>query len=164
MRHCVLSAPAPLTHYFLGGSDECVKRLKEFFLKQNPAVKIVGARNGFFNSEQEPAIVEEINSLSPDFIWVGLGTPKQQTWIHNHKDHIDRGILLAVGFAFDVNAGMKPDAPSWMQRCGIGWLYRMCSEPRRLATRYVHYNSLFLFFLFWDALRGRGWRSAKLPG
>ena len=59
---------------------------------------------------------EEINRLSPDFIWVGLGTPKQQAWIHQHKAQIKRGVMLGVGFAFDANAGMKPDAPNSMQR------------------------------------------------
>src|SRR5579872_4903319 len=122
MRHCVLSAPAPLTHYFLGGNDECVRRLKEFFLKENPAIKIVGTRNGFFKPDNESEIINEINSLSPDFIWIGLGTPKQQAWIQKYKPQIHRGVVLAVGFAFDVNAGMKRDAPAWMQRLGLTWI------------------------------------------
>lgn len=155
MRHCMLKSVAPFTHYFLGGSAECVGRLQEFFLKQNPALKIIGARNGYFKAEQEQQILDEINQLSPDFIWVGLGTPKQQAWIHAYKRRIKRGIILAVGFAFDVNSGMKPDAPLWMQRIGLTWLFRLASEPRRLAARYFKHNSLFLLYLFWDGLRGR---------
>jgi N-acetylglucosaminyldiphosphoundecaprenol N-acetyl-beta-D-mannosaminyltransferase len=155
MRKCVLSSPVPWTHYFLGGSDLCVERLKEFFLKQNPKIQIVGARNGYFKKEQDAEIIAEINRLSPDFVWLGLGTPKQQAWIHEHKSEIRRGIVLAVGFAFDVNAGLKPDAPAWMQRAGLTWVFRMCSEPRRLVQRYFKYNSLFLFYLFWDGLFGR---------
>ncbi|MGI9172835.1 MAG: WecB/TagA/CpsF family glycosyltransferase, partial [Chthoniobacterales bacterium] len=84
---------------------------------------------------------------------VGLGTPKQQEWIHRHKVKIPRGLLLAVGFAFDVNAGMKKDAPAWMQRVGLTWVFRAWSEPRRLLTRYLRYNSLFLYYLAHDALR-----------
>ena len=99
--------------------------------------------------------MDEINHLSPDFIWVGLGTPKQQDWIHRNKQHIKRGVVLAVGFAFDVNAGTKPDAPAWMQRLGLTWVYRMASEPRRLVSRYIRYNTLFLWYLLWDGVRGK---------
>jgi len=158
MRECILGSPGPFTHYFLGGNDECVTRLQQFFRKQNPQIQIVGARNGYFKPEDEPGIVEEINRLAPDFIWVGLGTPKQQEWVHRHKGKIRRGIVLAVGFAFDVNAGMKPDAPLWMQRYGLTWLHRLASEPFRLGPRYVRHNSRFLFYLFWDGLRGRAWK------
>ena len=99
--------------------------------------------------------MREINSLSPDFIWIGLGTPKQQAWIHRHKASIKRGVILAVGFAFDVNAGTKADAPAWMQRRGLTWMFRILSEPRRLLGRYLRYNTLFLFYLAKEAFAGR---------
>jgi N-acetylglucosaminyldiphosphoundecaprenol N-acetyl-beta-D-mannosaminyltransferase len=159
MRHCIVNTPAPFTHYFLGGSNECVSKLVAFFQGQNPRVKIIGTRNGYFKPADEEAIIEEINRLSPDFIWVGLGTPKQQDWIRRCRDRIHRGALLAVGFAFDVNAGTKPDAPMWMQRLGLTWVFRMASEPRRLLFRYLKYNFLFLFYLVWDGVRGRAWSS-----
>jgi N-acetylglucosaminyldiphosphoundecaprenol N-acetyl-beta-D-mannosaminyltransferase len=112
-------------------------------------------RHGYFESGEEPSIVEEINRLSPDFVWVGLGTPKQQEWICRTQSRLRRGVIFAVGFAFDVNAGMKCDAPLWMQRTGTTWLFRLLHEPRRLGPRYLRYNSLFLFYLLWDGLRGR---------
>jgi N-acetylglucosaminyldiphosphoundecaprenol N-acetyl-beta-D-mannosaminyltransferase len=155
MRYCLVNSPASFTHYFLGGSEECIGKLRAFFLKQNPDLKIIGVRNGYFKPDEEQQIVDEVNRLSPNFIWIGLGTPKQQAWIHKYKRRINCGIVLAVGFAFDVNAGMKPDAPLGMQRLGLTWLFRICSEPRRLAARYFKYNSLFLFYLFWDGLRGQ---------
>jgi len=71
-------------------------------------------------------------------------------------------VTLTVGFAFDVNAGMKPDAPAWMQRLGLTWVFRLASEPRRLAGRYLRYNFLFLWYLLTD--RGRGKRLGKVPG
>ena len=157
MRHCVLASPAPFSHYFLGGSPECLTRLTASFSARNPDLRIIGSRSGYFDAAQEPRIVEEINRLSPDFIWVGLGTPKQQAWIHTYKPQIKRGAILAVGFAFDVNAGMKPDAPSWMQRAGLTWAFRLLSEPQRLGPRYFRYNCLFLSYLLWDGLRGRAW-------
>jgi len=158
MRECLLASPAPFTHYFLGGNEECVSRLQQSFLKQNPNIKIVGARNGYFKREDEPQILDEINRLSPDFIWIGLGTPKQQDWVFRNKSKIKRGIVLAVGFAFDVNAGTKPDAPLWMQRYGLTWVHRLASEPMRLGPRYVRNNSQFLFYLLLDGLRGKAWK------
>jgi N-acetylglucosaminyldiphosphoundecaprenol N-acetyl-beta-D-mannosaminyltransferase len=157
MRHCLLASSAPFTHYFLGGSEECLRRLKDLFLQKDPALQIIGCRNGYFNPQQEPEILAEINRLSPDFIWVGLGTPKQHAWIDRHKSKIGRGVLLAVGFAFDVNAGTKPDAPLWMQSRGLTWLFRLLSEPLRLGPRYLRFNLLFLLYLIWDGVRGRAW-------
>jgi N-acetylglucosaminyldiphosphoundecaprenol N-acetyl-beta-D-mannosaminyltransferase len=164
MRQCVPACPAPFTHYFLGGSNECLGRLKQVFLKQNPKVQIVGCRHGYFNLHEEGEIQEEIRRLSPDFIWVGLGTPKQQAWIERNREHIPRGVFLAVGFAFDVNAGTKPDAPLWMQRLGLTWVFRILAEPRRLGPRYLKHNSLFLFYLLWDGLRRRAWACGRRPG
>ena len=155
MRHCLLNSPAPITHYFLGGSADCLTKLQAVFRAANPAIQIVGARDGYFKRADEPAILDEINRLAPDFIWVGLGTPKQQEWIQRNQAGLRRGIVLAVGFAFDVNAGTKSDAPPWMQRRGLTWLYRLAKEPLRLGPRYVRFNSLFLFYLLWDGLRGR---------
>jgi N-acetylglucosaminyldiphosphoundecaprenol N-acetyl-beta-D-mannosaminyltransferase len=161
MRHCLLSSPAPFTHYLLGGSDECLNRLKEVLVRADPHVQVVGSRNGYFEPEQEQEILLEINRLSPDFIWVGLGTPKQQAWIKKYREKISRGVILAVGFAFDVNAGTKPDAPGWMQKWGLTWVFRLWSEPLRLGPRYLRYNLLFLFYLVWDGLRGRAWSGRK---
>ncbi len=122
-------------------------------MKHQPLLKIVGSHHGYFRTEEEDEIVAEINHLSPDFIWIGLGTPKQQDWIHRRKGEIERGILLAVGFAFDVNAGSKKDAPDWMQRLGLTWLFRIIREPRRLLRRYLKYNTLFLYYLVREKLR-----------
>jgi N-acetylglucosaminyldiphosphoundecaprenol N-acetyl-beta-D-mannosaminyltransferase len=152
MRCLFTQTPAPYKHYLLGGSPECLTRLQQRLLTIQPALRVVGARHGYFRADEEDDIVREINRLSPDFIWVGLGTPKQQEWIYRNKSRIHRGVIFAVGFAFDVNAGSKPDAPEWMQRAGLTWLFRLLSEPRRLAVRYLRYNTLFVFYLCKDAL------------
>ena len=167
MRRFLETAPAGFTHYLLGGSAGCGARLREVFTRLNPNVKFVGSfhgrcgPDGVLEAAAETEVLEEINRLSPDFIWIGFGTPKQQAWTRRHKQLIRRGVILTVGFAFDVNAGMKPDAPPWMQRYGLTWLYRLCSEPRRLGARYFKWNSLFLFYLFWDGLRGRAWKKSE---
>ena len=158
MKYCITRSPKPFTHYFLGGSETCLERLKRAFETWQPEAQIVGMRNGYFKEEESASIVQEINRLAPDFIWVGLGTPKQQAWIHHHKDQIERGLLLAVGFAFDVNAGTKPDAPMWMQNMGLAWLFRMFSEPKRLFGRYLYYNFMFLFFIASGLIKGNAWK------
>jgi N-acetylglucosaminyldiphosphoundecaprenol N-acetyl-beta-D-mannosaminyltransferase len=130
----------------------------------NPGIKFVGSfhgkcqTDGILEGAAEQEVIAEINRLSPDFIWVGFGTPKQQAWVKRHKHLIRRGVILTVGFAFDVNAGMKPDAPAWMQRLGLTWVFRLASEPRRLAGRYLRYNLLFLWYL----LTGRGKHGPQL--
>ena len=163
MRQFLAATSAEFTHYLLGGSERCGTQLRAVFGKLNPGLQFVGAFHGKCQSDgrmegaADEKVIKEINRLSPDFIWVGFGTPKQQAWVKRYKPRLRRGVILTVGFAFDVNAGMKPDAPAWMQRLGLTWVYRLGSEPRRLASRYVRYNSLFLFYLLRDGLRGRAW-------
>ena len=163
-KYCLLHSPAGLKHYFIGGSGPCGVELRRIFESANPALQIAGSFHGQIGPEGrlqdiDQALIDEINRLSPDFIWVGLGAPKQENWIHHHKAKIVRGVILSVGQAFDVNAGLRRDAPEWMQRIGLTWLFRLASEPRRLAGRYVRYNSLFLLYVFWDGLRGRLFRN-----
>ena len=154
MEKCVPASREPFTHYFLGGNQETLDKLVEVFRSKGDDIKIVGSHHGYFGREEDDAICAEINELSPDFIWVGLGTPLQQKWIALNKAKIRRGIVLAVGFAFDVNAGTKKDAPPVFQKLGLTWLFRLCCEPRRLFGRYLKYNTLYLWFLFRQLLPG----------
>jgi len=164
MRECLSRTGPEFTHYLLGGSAECGARLRELFQRLNPSIQFVGGFHGMCSKEgilegpYEESVIEEINRISPDFIWVGFGTPKQQAWLKRHKHLIRRGVILTAGFAFDVNAGTKPDAPFWMQRLGLTWLFRLASEPRRLLRRYLKYNTLFLYYLVRDAI----WRGSAL--
>jgi N-acetylglucosaminyldiphosphoundecaprenol N-acetyl-beta-D-mannosaminyltransferase len=159
---CIRGTPAPFSHYFLGGSEECLERLLANVRRLQPDVFIAGAHHGFFSDADDARIVEEINRISPDFIWVGMGTPRQQVWIHRHRSAIRRGVLMAVGFAFDVNAGTKKDAPAWLGRLGLTWFYRILREPRRLFWRYAKFNTIFLWFLAWQYL-GRLFGKGKPP-
>jgi N-acetylglucosaminyldiphosphoundecaprenol N-acetyl-beta-D-mannosaminyltransferase len=144
------SCPPEMTHYLVGGTEECGRKFRMRMLEMNPTLQFVGSTHGHCTIEgvldDDSAVLADIKEKRPDFIWVGLGTPKQYGWINRIKPHLDRGVLLAVGFAFDVNAGMKPDAPLWMQRAGLTWVYRMISEPRRLIGRYLKWNTLFLWY------------------
>lgn len=143
----IRNGDASLTHYFLGGSQDCLDKLLEQVRALRPELKIVGSRNGYFKAADDDGIIANINAVRPDLVWVGLGTPKQQEWISANKDRIQAGALLAVGFAFDVNAGTKDDAPRWLGPLGLTWLYRLVKEPRRLWKRYLYYNSVFLLKL-----------------
>ena len=143
----IRNGDASLTHYFLGASQECLDLLLQKLTVIRPDLKVVGSHNGYFKEPDEQLILESINAAKPDLLWVGLGTPKQQEWISRSKDHLKTGVVLAVGFAFDVNAGTKKDAPSWMGPLGLTWLYRLACEPKRLWRRYFYYNSVFLLKL-----------------
>lgn len=153
LAHAILATASATRHYFLGGSAHCLEQLLLSIRRQNPDLTIAGSRDGYFGTSQNEEIVADILAADPDFIWVGLGTPKQQEWIDANKSRFPRGVILAVGFAFDVNAGTKKDAPRILQRLGLTWLYRLLSEPRRLFVRYTKYNSLFLWHVIKQFLK-----------
>jgi N-acetylglucosaminyldiphosphoundecaprenol N-acetyl-beta-D-mannosaminyltransferase len=100
---------------------------------------------GAVSPEQDEAMVAEINAARPDIVWVGLSTPKQERWMAAHVGRIAAPVMVGVGAAFDFLSGDKPQAPGWMQRNGLEWLFRMATEPRRLAGRYLRNNPAFLF-------------------
>lgn len=145
MDHFFRHGDTSVTHYLLGASQECLDALKSKLQQIQPGCRIVGTHNGYFDATREPAISADINRCNPDLVWVGLGTPKQQEWIDRNKHLLDCRAILAVGFAFDVIAGTKKDAPAWIGRIGLLWLHRLLSEPRRLWKRYLVYNSIFLY-------------------
>ena len=99
-------------------------------------------------AKEEPSVIAAINALQPDIIWVGLGTPKQDYWLAQHRHLLNAPVLVAVGAAFDMLSGSIPQAPPWMQRSGLEWLFRLRQEPRRLAFRYLVYNPLFVLHVF----------------
>lgn len=148
MNRCLRNSPPHIKHYFLGGSEDCLADLIKETKRLNPHLNICGSHHGYFIPDEWPRVLEQINASAPDIIWVGLGTPKQQEFTAWAKDKLRQGWLLNVGFAFDVNAGRKSDAPRWMQSVGLTWLHRLASEPKRLAPRYAKFNSLFLLYAF----------------
>jgi len=95
--------------------------------------------------EEDAGIVERINAAQPDIVWVGLGAPKQEYWMAAHQGRIAAPVMIGVGAAFDFHAGLKRQAPLWMQRSGLEWLFRLLSEPRRLWKRYLINNPWFVW-------------------
>jgi N-acetylglucosaminyldiphosphoundecaprenol N-acetyl-beta-D-mannosaminyltransferase len=145
-----MCARAPQTghrHYFYGGSSRVVEAMVSCLVKRFAGITIAGYRSPPFRPltpEEDAADIRAINEARPDYVWVGLGMPKQDKWIVQHLGKIEAAALLGVGAAFDFIAGTKPRAPLWMQRSGLEWLFRLMTEPRRLAYRYLIYNTIFV--------------------
>lgn len=163
MDHALRNSPGDVTHFLLGGSERCGDLLREKYGKLNPDLRIVGSYHGKCDDRgsfgaEDGRVLESLRTLKPDLIWVGLGAPKQERCIMTNKKRLEHGVLMALGQAFDVNAGLRKDAPKWMQKLGLTWLYRMASEPRRLVGRYLRHNTEFLFYLTVDGIRGRIFR------
>jgi N-acetylglucosaminyldiphosphoundecaprenol N-acetyl-beta-D-mannosaminyltransferase len=156
---CARSAERGHRHYFYGGSPRVVERLVARLAQRYPGLIVAGYRSPPYRAlteEEDAADVAAINDARPDFVWVGLGMPKQEKWIAAHVGRIHATALLGVGAAFDFHAGTKPRAPRWIQRSGFEWLFRLASEPRRLAHRYVIDNSIFIAHAVRQLM---GWKS-----
>jgi N-acetylglucosaminyldiphosphoundecaprenol N-acetyl-beta-D-mannosaminyltransferase len=150
--------PLGRTHFFFGGApgvpEELARRLGEAY----PGLKVVGTMSPPFReptAEEEEELVAEINAAKPDYVWVGLGAPKQDLWVASHRERLEASALLAVGAAFDFHSGRRRRAPHWMQRTGTEWLFRLLMEPRRLASRYTVVNARFLWLVLKEGLRRR---------
>lgn len=140
------------TSFFYGGKEGIPELLAEKLQERYPGLKVVGTYSPPFRpltAEEDDAVVEMINGAAPDLVWVGLSTPKQERWMADHVDRLNAAALLGVGAAFDIHAGVLPQAPRWMQRSGLEWLYRLGREPRRLWKRYAVNNPRFV----WAILR-----------
>ena len=129
-------------HYFYGGASGVADRLIERLSAQCPGLQIAGALSHPFRPitlEEDREIISQINESHADIIWVGLGSPKQEIWMHAHLGRITAPVMVGVGAAFDFLSGNKPQAPAWMQRSGLEWLFRFAHEPKRLWPRYRQY-------------------------
>jgi N-acetylglucosaminyldiphosphoundecaprenol N-acetyl-beta-D-mannosaminyltransferase len=147
MAMCEIAAQRRHRHFFYGGSTGACENLVLRLTQRFPGLVVAGYRSPPFRpltDQEDEADVAAINETRPDFVWVGLGMPKQEKWMAQHVGKIDAAALLGVGAAFDFLSGEKPRAPRWMQRSGFEWLFRLISEPRRLAHRYLVDNSIFI--------------------
>lgn len=133
-------------HFFYGSTNETLDKLRVEINKKYPEAKIVGMYSPPFRpmtEEEDLQIIEVINNVKPDFIWIGLGAPKQEQWMANHQGKV-HGFMIGVGAAFDYLAGNIQRAPEWMQKNNLEWLYRLMQDPARLFKRYLVTNSKFL--------------------
>ncbi len=130
--------------YFLGTTNNSLQKAVNKLQKRFPKLKIVGYHSGFFDAEEEGKIIREINLKKPTMVIVGMGTPRQEKWIANHKDKLNTKVLWVVGALFDVISGQLPRAPIFWQRLGLEWAYRLYQEPTRLWERYTFGNLEFI--------------------
>jgi N-acetylglucosaminyldiphosphoundecaprenol N-acetyl-beta-D-mannosaminyltransferase len=132
-----------------GGHPKRMPFLQEKLLERFPRLIVVFAESPPFRpltEEEDQEVVGRMNAARPDLIWVGLGCPKQERWMAEHSSRI-RGVMFGVGAAFDFHCGMLRQAPSWTQRMGLEWAFRLACEPRRLFKRYATTNPLFVLLL-----------------
>ena len=144
---CRVAADRGWTSYFYGAKQGVPEMLARRLQERFPGLKVVGSYSPPFRDltdEEQLEIIDRINEASPDLVWVGLSTPKQERWVASHIGKLNAAALLAVGAAFDIHAGKLRQAPRWMQRSGLEWLYRLYREPRRLLRRYLRNNPRFV--------------------
>ncbi len=152
-----LSEEKGYRHYFYGSTQETLDALREKLSRKYPKMKIAGMYSPPFRpmtEEEDREAVERINAAKPDFIWVGLGAPKQEKWMAEHEGRLS-GVMLGVGAGFDFHAGTVKRAPKWMQEICMEWLYRIGQDPKRLLVRYLDTNFSFVFDLMKEGLKGK---------
>lgn len=116
---------------FLGGQPGVAEEARSRVQKQFNGIKITGAYHGYYSPDYEEVLLQEINIKAPDVLFVGMGVPKQEKWIHKYKSELYSGVCIAVGGSFDVLAGRVKRAPKIFQRLGLEWLYRLITQPWR---------------------------------
>ena len=149
-----ISAKKRYRHYFYGSTEQTLEKLYQKLNEQYPGIQIAGMYSPPFRpmtEEEDAAVIERINQTEPDFVWVGLGAPKQEKWMAAHQGSV-KGFMVGVGAGFDYFAGNIERAPKWMQNSNLEWVYRLLQDPRRLFSRYWHTNTKFIWNAF---LRGK---------
>ncbi len=145
---CERSQASGHKHFLYGGADGVAELLAARLTERFPALRIAGTYTPPFRAltaEEDADVVARINVSGADIVWVGLSTPKQEKWMAAHLGRLRAPVMIGVGAAFDFHAGLKSQAPQWMQRSGLEWLYRLVTEPRRLGRRYLVNNPAFIW-------------------
>jgi N-acetylglucosaminyldiphosphoundecaprenol N-acetyl-beta-D-mannosaminyltransferase len=151
---CKQSLHTGARHYFFGGAEGIADRLAARLSLRFPGLAVAGTYCPPFRPltpAEDERLVDTINAANADIVWVGLSTPKQERWMAAHVSRLRAPVLVGVGAAFDFHAGVKRQAPRWMQQNGLEWCFRLASEPRRLGRRYLINNPAFV----WSVARAR---------
>lgn len=144
-------------HFLLGGRASTLEKLTTSFATRFPGCTIAGTYSppfGDWPADEFERVCQMIRNSGANLIWVGLGCPKQEHWIARHKNQLPPGVYFGIGAAFAFHAGEVKQSPPALQKLGLEWAYRLAMEPRRLFKRYFTYNSLFLYHLLRDHMRG----------
>jgi N-acetylglucosaminyldiphosphoundecaprenol N-acetyl-beta-D-mannosaminyltransferase len=144
---CAWSETSGARHFFYGGAEGVAELLAGKLKTKFPKLTVAGTFTPPFRrltEEETLRLQAQVAAAKPDILWVGLSTPKQEKFMAEFLPRLDATLMVGVGAAFDFHSGRVRQAPRWMQRSGLEWFYRLCSEPRRLARRYFRNNPLFL--------------------
>ena len=136
--------------FFLGSSESTLKKIRERAKEEYPNVKIHTYSPPFrieFSQIENQIMIDEINEVKPDTLFVGMTAPKQEKWAYNHFEELEVGHVCCIGAVFDFYAGTVKRAPQWMIQIGMEWLYRLISEPRRMWRRYIIGNTKFIWHI-----------------
>ncbi len=150
---CDWSRQKNYKHFLYGGADGVASELKQRLEEKFPGLKIAGTYTPPFralNATEEAELIRTVGELKPDILWVGLSTPKQERFMAQYGSKLATTLLFGVGAAFDFHAGRVRQAPRWMQRSGLEWLFRLGCEPKRLWKRYLKNNPVFAWKIFWQ--------------
>ncbi|MFZ1701748.1 MAG: WecB/TagA/CpsF family glycosyltransferase [Pyrinomonadaceae bacterium] len=157
LRVCADAAKQGLGLYLYGSQEEVLEKFASNLTKRFPSIMISGSQPSRFrqvSADEQIEIADTIRKSGASIVLVGLGCPRQETWVFENRDLIGMP-MLAVGAAFDFHAGTVPQAPAWCQKSGLEWLYRFIQEPRRLWRRYAYLNPLYLFLVVLQMTRLR---------
>lgn len=145
---CQQAALHGLSVFLLGGDPGTAAAAAEVMRQRHPALQVAGTYCPDYGFERDPdqcrAAVEVVRRAAPDILFVGLGSPKQEQWIADHRHEFGARLSIGVGISFSFACGQVTRAPRWMQRMGLEWLHRLAQEPRRLARRYLIDDALFV--------------------
>jgi N-acetylglucosaminyldiphosphoundecaprenol N-acetyl-beta-D-mannosaminyltransferase len=160
LRYCAVCAERGRRVWLYGGRDQgSLAQLALSLRRRFPGIQIVGGYSPPFEAlraEEESFVVDQINEIQPDVVWVGIGVPKQEKWMARMRDRLEVPVMCGVGAAFDFHSGRVPMAPAWMQQRGLEWVYRTAHEPRRLLPRYLKTNPRFVLGVGRQYLAERG--------
>ena len=150
-----LSAGTGLKHFVFGGKEETLEKLSANLKADYPDAELAGTYSppfGEWPEDEFEKICRLIRESGATMVWVGLGCPKQEKWIGQNLDKLPPAVYFGIGAAIAFHAGEVKQAPSFIQKCGMEWLFRLLMEPKRLWKRYFVYNSLFLYYLVRDRM------------
>jgi N-acetylglucosaminyldiphosphoundecaprenol N-acetyl-beta-D-mannosaminyltransferase len=165
MAVCAHAARRGHRMFFFGGAPNIADKLAEVLKGKFDGLQVVGTYAppfGDFSPDEDQRAVNAINAVRPDIVWVGLSTPKQEHWMAKHRSAINAAALIGIGAAFDFVSGTKRQAPRWIQRSGFEWVFRLATEPRRLARRYLLGHPIFVYHIIRQLL-GRRYDTASSP-
>jgi N-acetylglucosaminyldiphosphoundecaprenol N-acetyl-beta-D-mannosaminyltransferase len=152
---CQVTSAKSYRHFFYGGASGVAADLASRFVERFPGLQVTGMFSPPFrplNPEEDREVVAAINASCADVVWIGLGAPKQERWMFEHRHLLKAPVLVGVGAAFDFHTGRVAQAPPWIRNHGFEWLFRLACEPRRLWRRYLVYGAQFVSLVFLEAL------------